>query len=183
MRGVEGKSGTRYFSASYILAIIGVVFYLGAWGYSAYSADFADRGAHPRLDAITTLIKGAQSYYTRTGSYPENFYKIEDLVWKHGAMPDYGERGVTLEYKNYYYLYTRAEDHVATLWAIPIGKYREEAPTYFVILRSPKSDQPVEKWKGAALNMEEAAKISGAPTFNQLGVLGMTRMEAQKKSR
>lgn len=98
---------------------------------------------------------------------------------EHPKRPDYGAGGRSLMVGNYYYLYTWVSPTRCTLWAIPIGPRAEEANSYFLVLTP--TDR--EKWKGPALQLKEAATISGTPTYAQLGILGMVKQDPLPQKR
>jgi hypothetical protein len=179
MRGVEGKTGKHRFSFSYGLLVIGLVTYLCVWGYSSYAAEWRARADVPQIDPVLKIIKGLRQYQKVKATFPPSFNEVEATVWKHPNPPAYGLQGHTIVLRNYYYLYTFINPRRCTLWAVPVGPHTEEANSYFLVL----TDDDREKWKGPALELKEAAAISGAPTYAQLAMLGMIKQDAlpQKK--
>jgi hypothetical protein len=179
MRGVEGKTGKRRFSASYVLLILSAVTYLASWAYSSYAAEWRAKAESPRIDPILKIIKGIRQYHQARNTFPQTFFPVEEQVWKHKVRPDYGAGGRSLVVSNYYYLYTPINATRCTLWAIPVGPRHDDANTFFVVLL--ETDR--EKWKGPALDLKEASTISGNPTYAELAMLGMVRQESlpQKK--
>jgi hypothetical protein len=179
MRGVEGKTGTRRFSFSYVLLVIAIITYLGVWGYSAYAAEWRAKRDVPQIDPILKIIKGLRQYQKVKATFPLSFNEAEAAVWKHAAPPDYGAAGRSVVVRNYYYLYTLISPTRCTLWAFPVGPRTEEANSYFLVLTA--DDR--EKWKGPALDLAEAGRLSGTPTYPQLAMLGMIKQDPlpQKK--
>jgi hypothetical protein len=179
MRGVEGKAGKRRFGFSYGLLLVSIVTYLGAWGYSSYAAEWKAKADVPQIEPILTLIKGLRQYQKIKATFPPSFNEVETTVWKHANSPSYGVEGRSIVIRHYYYLYTFIGPNRSTLWAVPVGPRTEEANTYFLILT--RGDR--EKWKGPALDLKEAAAISGTPTYAQLALLGMIKQDPlpQKK--
>src|ERR1051325_10511442 len=179
MQGVTGKSGKRRFRVSYVLLVVAVITYLGVWGYSVLAADWKAKASIPKIDPILTIIKGLRQYQKINAAFPQTFDEVETKVWKHARPPDFGANGHSLLLKNYYYLYTFISPTRCTLWAIPVGPRAGEASSYFLILTP--TDR--EKYKGPPLDLKEASTITGAPTYTQLGILGMIRQEPlpQKK--
>jgi len=61
-----------------------------------------------------------------------------------------------------------------TLWATPIGKYRDEGATYLLVIR--KNDYEI--WKGRPLSPRdtEALTAEAIPTFAQLSMYGLERV-------
>jgi hypothetical protein len=179
MPGVKGNIGKRRFGIAYILLMVAAVTYLGVWGYSALAADWKAKANIPKIDPILTIIKGLRQYQKINATFPQTFNEVETKVWKHARPPEFGANGHSLLLKNYYYLYTFISPTRCTLWAIPVGPRAGEASTYFLILTP--TDR--EKYKGPPLDLKEASTITGAPTYAQLGLLGMIRQEPlpQKK--
>jgi hypothetical protein len=179
MRGVEGKTGKRRFSFSYVLLIIAVVTYLGVWGYSSYAAEWSAKADVPHIDSVLKIIKGVRQYQKVNAAFPQTFTEVEAQVWKHPTRPDYGAGGRSVVLQNYYYFYTWISPTRCTLWAIPVGSHPEDANSYFLVL----TPDDREKWKGPPLNLKEAGSISGVPTYTQLAMLGMVKQDplAQKR--
>ncbi|MDX6528459.1 MAG: hypothetical protein QOH41_749 [Blastocatellia bacterium] len=173
MRGVEGKTGKHRFGFSYALLALAVVMYLGVWAYSSYAAEWRAKADVPKIDPILKIIKGVRQYQKIKATFPASFNEVESGVWKHPNPPSYGANGHSLVLGNYYYLYTWISPTRCTLWAIPIGPHTEEANSYFLVL----TPDDREKWRGPALDLKEAASISGAPTYAQLGIVGMIKQD------
>ena len=173
MRGVEGKTGKRRFGFSYVLLALAVVMYLATWAYSSYAAEWRAKAQTPRIDPILKIIKDLRQYQRSKATFPQSFTDVETAIWKHPKRPDYGAGGRSIVVSNFYYLYTWVSPTRCTLWAIPIGPRAEEANSYFLVLTP--TDR--EKWKGPSLQLKEAASISGAPTYAQLGILGMVNQD------
>lgn len=173
MDGVKGKTHKRRFGISYLLLVVAGVTYFGVWGYSVLAADWKAKASIPRIDPILTVIKGLRQYQKINATFPQTFSQVEDQVWKHSKLPDFGANGHSLVLKNYYYLYTFISPTRCTLWAIPVGPRAGEASSYFLILTPTER----EKYKGPPLELKEASTITGTPTYAQLGILGMIRQE------
>lgn len=179
MDGVAGKTRKRRFGISYLLLVAAVVTYLGVWGYSVFAADWKAKAGIPKIDPVMIIIKGLRQYQKINATFPQTFEQVETHVWKHPRPPDFGANGHSFVVKNYYYLYTFINPTRCTLWAIPVGPRAEEGSSYFLILTP--TDR--EKYKGPPLGLKEAGAITGIPTYEQLGILGMIRQEPlpQKK--
>lgn len=174
MRGVEGKAGTNRFGFSYALLALGVVTYLGVWAYSSYATEWRAKAQAPRIDPILKVIKDLRQYQKIKATFPPSFKEVEAAIWKHPNPPNYGPDARSLVLTNYYYFYTWVSPTRCTLWAIPVGPHTEEANSYFLVLTPDNS----EKWKGPALELKEAASISGTPTYAQLGIIGMVKQDS-----
>lgn len=179
MRGVEGKTGRHRFGFSYALLALAVVTYLGVWIYSSYAAEWKAKAELPRIDPILRVIKGLRQYQKIKATFPPSLDTVEAVVWKHSNPPNYGAEGRSLVLSNYYYLYTWISPTRCTLWAIPIGPHTEEANSYFLVL----TPDAREKWKGPALDLKEAATISGTPTYAQLNIIGMIKQDSLAQKR
>ena len=173
MRGVEGKTGKYGFGFSYALLALAVVTYLGVWAYSSYAAEWKAKAVVPRIDPILKLIKDLRQYQKTNATFPHSFREVEVTIWKHPNPPNFGTDGRSLSLSNYYYFYTWVSPTRCTLWAIPVGPHTEESNTYFLVL----TPDDREKWKGPALELKEAAVISGTPTYAQLGIIGMIKQD------
>lgn len=179
MRGVEGKAGKYRFGFSYALLALAVVTYLGVWAYSSYAAEWKAKAEIPRIDPILKVIKDLRQYQKLKASFPQNFNEVEAGVWKHRSPPNFAADGRSLVLSNYYYFYTWVSPTRCTLWAIPVGTHTQEANSYFLVL----TPDDREKWKGPALELKEAATISGTPTYAQLGIIGMVRQDPLPEKR
>jgi hypothetical protein len=173
MRGVEGKTGKHRFGFSYALVALAAVTYFGVMAYSSYAAEWRARADVPKIDPILKIIKGLRQYQKMKATFPPSFHEVEAVVWKHPNPPDYGADGRSVMLNNYYYLYTWISPTRCTLWAIPIGPHADEVNSYFLVL----TPDDREKWKGPALDLKEAASVSGAPTYAQLGIMGMIKQD------
>ena len=173
MRGVEGKTGKRRFSFSYILLIATIPVYLGSWAYSSYAKEWQAKRSAPNIDGILKIIKGLRQYRVINATFPENFIDVEVQVWRHTTRPDYGAGGRSLVLQNYYYFYSRIDSTRCTLWAIPVGPNTAEANSYFLIL----TPMGREKWKGPPMSLREASSVSAIPSYAQLALLGMVKQD------
>jgi hypothetical protein len=174
MRGVEGKTGKHRFGFSYALLALAVATYLGVWAYSSYAAEWKAKAEAPRIDPILKVIKDLRQYQKIKATFPPSFNEVEAAIWKHPNPPNFGAGGRSLVLSNYYYLYTFVSPTRCTLRAIPVGPHTEEANSYFLVL----TPDDREKWKGPALELKEAATISGTPTYAQLGIIGMVKQDS-----
>jgi hypothetical protein len=179
MRGVEGKTGKHRFGFSYALLALAVVTYLGVWAYSSYAAEWKAKAEVPRIDPILKIIKGLRQYQKIKATFPPSLNEVEVAIWKHPKAPNYGAEGRSLVLSNYYYFYTWISPTQCTLWAIPLGPSTAEANSYFLVL----TPDDREKWKGPALELKEAATISGTPTYTQLGIIGMIKQDPLPQKR
>lgn len=180
MRGVEGKEGKRRFGISYVVLVLAILIYLCSWGYSVVAAEWKARSEAPQIDPIVKIIRGLRQYQQNTASFPQTFNQVEAQVWKHPHPPPYGSGGHTLVLKSYYYLYSFISPTRCTLWAVPVGPRAQEAASYFLVLAPTER----KKFKGPALDLNQASTITGEATYTQLAMLGMIQQDdPQPKNR
>ena len=120
-------------------------------------------------------------FHQKRGSFPEKLEDLEGVVWEKKDR-NYVTYGRSMIHRNYFYLYSKINPHRFTLWAIPIGKVRDEVSTVFLV-GTPSSDRA---WKGPALLIPDIEKLSQAPSSNKLNMLGLveqpnTRQESKSK--
>ncbi len=107
-------------------------------------------------------------FHEKRGGFPENLSQLEGVVWeKKLRLLASGNRA--LNHLNYFYLYTRISHHQFTLWAIPVGKSRDEAPTWFLLV----TPENCRRWKGPALPLQQVGEIDSNPSLNGLGIVGL----------
>jgi hypothetical protein len=116
------------------------------------------------------MVKALRQFNKKIGRFPDNFAELEENVWKHKMPPDFGPSKSTLTVANYYYVYSRVEPEVCTIWAVPNGPKREEGSTLFMVV----APEVIRRWKGPALDKEEIGKITGTPGQEVLALLGLT---------
>lgn len=153
------------------LALLPVVslMLIGTYIYSLW-ADARQRTAEVPFDASSMMMRDLLAYYGKRGSFPNYLNQLEGVVWEKKTDREFSVENRALSHRNYFYLYTRSNAHVFTLWAIPTGAARDEAPTWFL---SVTPDQ-CRRWKGPALSTELVKEIVAAPSAAELGVLGLT---------
>ena len=112
-------------------------------------------------------------FHAKRGGFPEDLAKLDGTVWERKARP-FSAQNRALNHRNYYYFYSRLAPHQFTLWAIPTGSSREESPTWFLVV----SPDGCRRWKGAALPLEQVARIESNPSIKELGSLGLIEQPA-----
>jgi len=175
--------GGTFFSfrlrASVFFFLLTALVLIGAYIYSEWRAYREETSSVPRL-SFDSFHQRLVEYRRRFGSYPPSVYEMERALRSSSNSNNVSEILEQLRAKlgpdgsrwtkeNYHYIYSFVSPHVATLWAIPIGKRRGEAPTHFFVIRPDRLD----RWRGGALALEDVAKLGPTPTLEQLGVLGM----------
>lgn len=156
---------------SLILAPLALTFMIGVYIYSLWAQE-RDLRAEAPFDASAALSRDLLKFHQKRGSFPEKLEELEGVVWEKKPRI-FASAGRALIYRNYYYLYTFKDHHCFTLWAIPMGKARDEAPTLF--LTADPSTNLV--WKGPAVPLTELKNLSTTPTSRELGILGLTKQQ------
>jgi len=157
---------------SLILAPLALTFMIGVYIYSLWAQE-RDLKAEAPFDASAALSRDLFKFHQKRGSFPENLEELEGVVWEKKPR-NFASAGRALIHRNYYYLYTLEDHHRYALWAIPMGKAREEAPTLF-LTADPFTNRT---WKGPAVPLTELKNLSTTPTSHELGILGL--IEQQK---
>lgn len=163
---------------SFILVSIAGLLLVGVYIYSLWATDRQRKEDRP-VEAADVMVRDIRSFHKKRGGFPAKLKDLEGIVWERKETRSYSndERGLT--HRNYHYLYTRINDHEFTLWAIPIGRQRDEAATWFLIV-APDSQR---RWKGPALNTDDVKALSLQPSANQLTVLGLIEQPTVRRQR
>ena len=152
---------------SLILAPLALMMLVGVYIYSLWSED-RDRRAEIPFDATQVMNRDLLKFHQKRGSFPEKLEDLEGIVWEKKER-NYVSHGRSMMHRNYFYMYSRLNSHRYTLWAIPIGKAREEASTLFLV-GTPTSDR---RWKGPALPVPDIENLLPVPSSNKLNMLGL----------
>lgn len=156
-----------------LLALAGVVA-VGSYGWHVYTL-FRDWQVNMPQPQIEKLTKDLRMYLAKTGHFPSTFVEINNLIWHTKPAPDYGSEGRQARAKNYYYFYTKVNDHTCVIWALPTGPQRHYASSFFLVL----SPEWLRSWKGKALGDEAISGILAIPSPDRLAEMGMQEMPAQ----
>lgn len=153
---------------SLVLIPVALAVLAGIYVYSLWAAE-RQRAADVPVEATGMMMRDLLAYHTKRGGFPKDLKELEGVVWEKKESQNYSndKRGVT--HRNYHYLFTRLNHHRFTLWAIPMGRQRGEAATWFLVV-TPESQR---RWKGGSLGPEDVNRISVDPSANQLSVLGL----------
>src|SRR6266851_858365 len=164
--GGAQKTGLRI---SFILLAVAIVLTAVCYFYSRWAEAQHQQELLPRL-AADSLVKGLRQYQRQTGQFPVDFAEVEQRVWKHANVPDFGPAKRTLTVANYYYMYSKVDPLTCAVWAIPSGPRREEGSTHFLVI----GPEVIRRWKGPALSKADIDKLEPVPTADVLNVMGMT---------
>ena len=144
------------------LAVVVIVYV-----YSLWQVD-RRRDQEVPVEAVSQMMRDLLRYHEKRGGFPENLKNLEGVVWEKRTRQLSAESRA-LNHRNYYYFYTRISHHRLTLWAIPTGNLREDAPTWFLVV----SPELCRRFKGAALPLNQISRIEPNPSLGKLGVWGL----------
>lgn len=152
---------------SIVLAPMALLLVVGTYIYSLWSEDRKKANDRP-VEAVSMMMRDLLRFHEKRGGFPATLKSLEVVVWEKKPR-DISLEGRALSHGNYYYFYTRISDHQFTLWAIPTGKSRDDAPTYFLV----GTPDVCRRWKGAALPFEQIGQLVADPSLKQLGTFGL----------
>jgi hypothetical protein len=157
---------------SLIVAVLALLTVVAAYIYSLWAVDRKKQAEMP-VEAVSMMMRDLLRFHEKRGGFPEDLQKLEGVVWERKNRL-FSAENRALNHLNYYYFYTQISDHQFTLWAIPTGKEREDAPTWFLVV----SPDVCRRFKGAALPLEQIDRIEANPTLKELGILGLIEQPA-----
>lgn len=140
-----------------------------AYIYSLWSVD-RKKSLETPVEAASMMMRDLLRFHEKRGGFPADLQKLEGVVWERKNR-SFSAENRALNHRNYYYFYTQISHHQFTLWAIPTGSQREDAPTWFLVV----SPDVCRRFKGAALPLEQIDRIEADPTLKKLGVLGLIK--------
>lgn len=158
---------TTKIKLSLIVAVLALLIVVAAYIYSLWSVDRQKQAEMP-VEAVSMMMRDLLRFHEKRGGFPEDLQKLEGVVWERKNRLLSAENRA-LNHRNYYYFYTQISPHQFTLWAIPTGKERDDAPTWFLVV----SPEVCRRFKGAALPLEQVDRIESNPSLKELGVLGL----------
>ena len=157
---------------SLIVACVALLIVVVAYIYSLWTVD-RKKSAEMPVESVSMMMRDLLRFHEKRGSFPENLQKLEGVVWERKNRT-FSAENRALNHRNYYYFYTQISPHQFTLWAIPTGSQREDAPTWFLVV----SPDICRRFKGAALPLEQIDRIEANPTLKKLGVFGLIEQPA-----
>lgn len=152
---------------SLILAPLALTMLVGVYIYTLWAKE-RERSADIPFDSTGAMNRDLLKFHQKRGSFPEKLEDLEGVVWEKKDR-SYVSEGRSMFHRHYFYMYTRIGPHRFTLWAIPVGRLREEAPTFHLI-GTPDSHR---MWKGPALPIPDVEKLSFTPSSRKLNILGL----------
>lgn len=156
---------------SLILAPLALTMLVGVYVYTLWSEE-RERTAEIPFDASGAMNRDLLKFHQKRGSFPQKLKDLEGVVWETKDR-NYVSEGRSMFHRNYFYLYTRISPNRFTFWAIPMGKERGDAATFYFI-GTPESKRA---WKGPAVPLTDVGQLSSTPTTSELGILGMTEQQ------
>ena len=156
---------------SLILAPLTLTMLIGVYVYALWSEE-RERAAEIPFDSTGAMNRDLLKFHEKRGSYPEVLKDLEGVVWGKRNR-SYLSEGRSIVHRNYFYMYTKISPHRFTLWAIPMGKERDEASTFYFVV----TPELTRAWKGPATSLNDVGHLSSTPTASRLGVLGMTEQQ------
>lgn len=165
---------------SFIVAGLALFIVIAAYIYSLWSVD-RKKSAEMPVESVSMMMRDLLRFHEKRGGFPEDLQKLEGVIWERKNRL-FSAENRALNHRNYYYFYTKISPHQFTLWAIPTGNSREDAPTWFLVV----SPDICRRFKGAALPIEQINRVKANPSMKELGIFGLieqpiiTLIEQQK---
>lgn len=158
---------------TFIITPLMVVLVLGSYFYSLWAAEVKRRDELPQ-DGSATLLRDLLTYHEKNGAFPEDLKSLVGKVWDVKKEREFDPSGKVFRHKNVFYLYSRIEPHLFSLWAVPSGERREEGVSWFITA----SPERIRRWKGPAIPDNQVSKLMPSPSIQSLAVFGLTEQPA-----
>jgi hypothetical protein len=168
----------KHLKITLFLMPIAVVVVVGIYIYSLWASE-RERTAEAPVEAFDVMVRDLRSFHKKRGGFPNDLKELEGVVWEKKEDRQFSKDGAALTHRNYHYLYTPISHHEFTLWAIPMGRQREEAATWFMVV-TPETQR---RWKGPALTPEDVRGLELRPSAHQLNVLGLIEQPISLRQR
>lgn len=152
---------------SIVLVPLVLVLVVVAYIYSLWAAEQQKARDLP-FEAVSVMMRDILLYHEKRGGFPDTLKALEGVVWEKKAR-NFAIEDRAFTHRNYYYFYTQIDHHHFTLWAIPVGKSREEGPTWFLSI----TPEVGRRWKGGALPLDQVNRVDTNPSLKELGSLGL----------
>ncbi|HLM60730.1 MAG TPA: hypothetical protein VK308_08000 [Pyrinomonadaceae bacterium] len=172
---VGGNKGGKTFAVFFIILIITLVVQIAGYFVVSYQT----KEERPVL-ALNSFLRDVREFVKTEKRMPANLKEIENKVWLK-AKPNqptrlhYGNRVmVSSNYEYIYFAGTVDGVGIANVWAIPLGKFRDEAETVLLVI-APEGESV---WRGPALTAEQREFVFAKgfnPTFPQMSALNMSK--------
>jgi hypothetical protein len=152
---------------SIVLVPLVLVLLVAAYIYSLWAAE-RKRASDLPFEAVSAMMRDILRYHEKRGGFPETLKNLEGVVWEKKDR-EFSIENRAFTHRNYYYFYSQIGHHHFTLWAIPVGKSREEGPTWFLSV----TPEIGRRWKGGALPLDQVNRVNANPSLRELGTLGL----------
>lgn len=156
---------------SIVLTPLVLLLVVGVYIYSLWAAENKKAQDLP-VDGAGMMMRDLLRYHEKRGGFPATLKSLEGIVWEKKPR-EFSIGGRALTHRRYFYFYSRIDHHHFTLWAIPTGKLREEAVTWFLSV----TPQAARRWKGGSLPLDQVDQVVTDPALKDLGVLGLIEQE------
>ena len=153
---------------SLVLAPLALLLLAGAYIYTLWAAEQQKSKDLP-VEAVGMMMRDLLKYHEKLGSFTQNLSEMEGVIWEKKETRIFSLQNRGLIHRNYFYLFTRLDPHRSTVWAIPIGKLRDEAPSWFLTI----TPEACRRWKGPAISYDSVRKLNVEPSFVELSTLGL----------
>jgi hypothetical protein len=170
-----GKQGTMSLLVFFVILVLSILVHIGG----AVSGVLQDRAARPQL-SLKFFLRDLREYMQTEKRMPENLKELEKKIWNkdNPNLPTRLQHGnQILVAANYEYIYFSGKVEgvsVANVWAIPLGKYRDEFETVLLVV----AFDGESVWRGPALSEEQRAVVLAKgfnPSFSQMSSLNMSK--------
>lgn len=158
---------------TFIITPLMVVLVSGSYFYSLWAAEVKRRDELPQ-DGSATLVRDLLTYHEKTGAFPDDLKSLVGKIWDAKKEREFDPSGKIFRHKNVFYLYSRIEPHLFSLWAVPSGERREEGISWYISA----STERIRRWKGPAIADSQIDKLTLQPTVQSLALLGLTEQPA-----
>ncbi len=153
---------------SLVLTPIALLLLVGVYIYSLWAAE-SQKSKDIPVEAVGTMMRDLLKYHEKFGTFPQDLKQMEGVVWEKKKNRIFSLKNRGLIHQNYFYLFTKVSPHQSTVWAIPMGELRDEAPTWFLLI----TRETCRRWKGPAINYDSVSKLNTEPSSLELGILGL----------
>lgn len=153
---------------SFVLLPLALAILAGIYVYSLWATE-RQRAADIPTEATSMMMRDLLAYHKKRGSFPNDLKQLEGVVWEKNRSREFSIENRGLSHRNYFYLYTQVAPHRFTLWVLPMGQARYDAPTFF-LTGSPGEHRT---WKGAAVSPDSLNSVKPNPSAIELGTLGL----------
>lgn len=160
---------------SLVITPIALLLLVGVYIYTLWSAESQKIKDVP-VEAVGTMMLDLLKYHEKFGAFPQNLKQMEGVVWEKKKNRIFSLHNRGLIHRNYFYLFTKVSPHQSTVWAIPMGELRDEAPTWFLSI----TPETCRRWKGPAISYNSLSKLNVEPTLLELGILGLAEQPTIK---